>query len=188
MMEAMLQHLKMKRTLAAASMEAAAKKAAADAALAAKKAAQDPAQKAARDGAVWKQVQEPAAHITPAAWCAPEMVGCSDAEINRRSLEGYMVRSKWKTGCLQLSYEEGDKSKGHAGAEKVKPGQKKTNNQRAPWKQQSGHKKATDAFGVIMPWARKAADEAAAAKVTKEADDLAAKNSEEKKAKHSEWQ
>ena len=126
MMEAMLQHLKMKRTLAAASMEAAAKKAAADAALAAKTAAQDPAQKAARDGAVWKQVQEPAAHITPAAWCAPEMVGCSDAEINRRSLEGYMVRSKWKTGCLQLSYEEGDKNKGHAGAEKVKPGQNKT--------------------------------------------------------------
>ena len=130
MMEAMLQHLKMKRTLAAAAMGAAAKKAAADAALAAKKAAQDPAQKAARDGAVWKQVQEPAAHITPATWCAPEMVGCSDAEINRRSLEGYMVRSKRKTGCLQLSYEEGDKSKGHAGAEKVKPGEKKTKNQR----------------------------------------------------------
>ena len=172
MMEAMLQHLKMKRTLAAAAMGAAAKKAAADAALAAKKAAQDPDLKAARDGAVWKQVQEPAAHITPAAWCAPEMVGCSDAEINRRSLEGYMVRSKWKTGCLQLSYEEGDKSKGYAGAEKVKPGKKE----------------ATDALGVMMRWARKAADEAAAAKATKEADELAAKKAQEKKAKDCEWQ
>ena len=88
----------MKRTLAVAAMGAAAKKGAADAALAAKKAAQDPDLKAARDGAVWKQVQEPAAHIKPAACFAREMVGCSDADINRRRLEGYMVRTQWKTG------------------------------------------------------------------------------------------
>ena len=73
---------------------------------------------------------------------------------------------------LQPSHEEGDKSKGYAGAEKVKPGKKE----------------ATDALGVMMRWARKAADEAAAAKATKEADELAAKNPEEKKAKDSEWQ
>ena len=158
MMEAMLYHLNMKRTLTVAAMGAAAKKGVADAALADKKAAQDLALKAARDGAVWKQAQEPAAHIKSAAWFAPEMVGCSDADIIRKRLEGYMVRTKWKTGCLQPRYEEVHQSKGYAGAEKGNVGQKKKKNQRLHSKQHSGDKKATDGFVVMMPWARQAAE------------------------------
>ena len=141
-------------------------------AVAAKKVAEAVVQKAGRDCVLWMQFQEAAAHITPAAWFASEMAGYSEAAIADRKVQDYMVRSNWKTECLQPGHEERNKSKGYAGAEKVKPGEKK----------------ATDALGVMMRWARKAADEAAAAKVTKEADELGPKNPEEKTAKNSQWQ